>query len=58
MSTSWKDWALKFDEAVWAYKIAFKTPLRTSLYKLVFGKSCHLPLELEHKAFCCEEVDI
>ncbi|RDY14143.1 hypothetical protein CR513_00838, partial [Mucuna pruriens] len=34
----------------WSLKITFKTPIRISLYKLVFGKICHLLIELEHKA--------
>ena len=45
-----KDWALKLDGALWAYQTTYKTLLDTISYWLVFRK-CHLPIELEHKAY-------
>ena len=51
VSPSRKDWSLKLDEAVWDYRIAYKTPLGMSSFQLVYGKACHLPAELEHKAY-------
>ncbi|CAA7021236.1 unnamed protein product [Microthlaspi erraticum] len=45
-----KDWSAKLDDALWAYRTAFKTSLRTTPFHLVYGKVCHLPVELEYKA--------
>ncbi|GJY58402.1 reverse transcriptase domain-containing protein [Tanacetum coccineum] len=44
-------WSDKLDDAFWAFRTTFKTPIGFTPYKLVYGKSCHLPIELEHKAY-------
>nr|GFD34800.1 reverse transcriptase domain-containing protein [Tanacetum cinerariifolium] len=44
-------WSDKLEDALWAFRTAFKTSVGCTLYRLVYGKACHLPLELEHKAY-------
>ena len=47
MGTAWQD---RLPNALWAYRTAYKTPLGMSPYQLIYGKTCHLPIELEFKA--------
>ncbi|GJU12722.1 reverse transcriptase domain-containing protein [Tanacetum coccineum] len=44
-------WSDKLDDALWAFRTTFKTPIGCTPYKLVYKKACHLPIELEHKAY-------
>ena len=51
VNRSRKNWSKILDDALWAYRTAYKNPMGMYPYKMVYGKACHLPLELEHKAF-------
>nr|GEZ27782.1 reverse transcriptase domain-containing protein [Tanacetum cinerariifolium] len=46
-------WSDKLEDALWAFRTAFKTSVGYTPYQLVYRKACHLPLELEleHKVF-------
>ncbi|GJS62597.1 reverse transcriptase domain-containing protein [Tanacetum coccineum] len=46
-----KNWSKKLDDALWAFKTAYKTPTGCTPFRLVYGKACHLPVEVEHKAY-------
>ncbi|GJZ18130.1 reverse transcriptase domain-containing protein [Tanacetum coccineum] len=44
-------WSRKLDDALWAFRTTYKTPTSTTPYKLIYGKNCHLPFEIEHRAY-------
>ncbi|GJU84951.1 reverse transcriptase domain-containing protein [Tanacetum coccineum] len=44
-------WSRKLDDALWAFRTAYKTPTGTTPYKLLYGKNCQLPFEIEHRAY-------
>ncbi|XP_076885022.1 uncharacterized protein LOC143534409 [Bidens hawaiensis] len=58
VEASRKDWSEKLDDALWAFRTAYKTPLGTTPCMLVFGKSCHLPVELEHRAYWALKMNV
>ncbi|GKE05296.1 reverse transcriptase domain-containing protein, partial [Tanacetum coccineum] len=45
-----KDWLEKLNDALWAFRMAYKTPTGCTPFRLVYEKACHLPVEIEHKA--------
>ncbi|GJT64810.1 reverse transcriptase domain-containing protein [Tanacetum coccineum] len=44
-------WLRKLDDALWAFRTAYKTPIGTTPYRLLYGKTCHLPFEIEHRDY-------
>ena len=44
VNASRKDWSTKLNDALWAYRTAYKSPIGMSPYRIIFGKQCHLPL--------------
>nr|GEU86002.1 DNA-directed DNA polymerase [Tanacetum cinerariifolium] len=46
-----KEWADKLDDALWVFRTTYKTPIGSTPFRIFYEKACHLPLEMEHKAY-------
>ncbi|GJZ15472.1 reverse transcriptase domain-containing protein [Tanacetum coccineum] len=46
-----KEWAYKLDDALWAFRTAYKSPIGSTPLRIVYGKACHHPIEMDHKAY-------
>ncbi|GJX01787.1 reverse transcriptase domain-containing protein [Tanacetum coccineum] len=44
-------WLIKLNDTLWAFRTAYKTLIGTTLYRLLYGKTCYLPFEFEHRAY-------
>ncbi|RDX76708.1 pol, partial [Mucuna pruriens] len=52
-----KGWSRLLEDALWAHRTAYRTPLGMSPYRIIFGKTYHLLVKLEHKAYWLQELD-
>ncbi|GJW71537.1 hypothetical protein Tco_0128454 [Tanacetum coccineum] len=41
----------KLNDALWAFCTTYKTPIGTTPYWLLYGKTCHLSFNIKHRAY-------
>ncbi|GJW14833.1 reverse transcriptase domain-containing protein [Tanacetum coccineum] len=46
-----KEWADKLDDALWAFRNAYKSPIGSTPFRFVYGKASHLPIKIKHKVY-------
>ncbi|GJR17471.1 reverse transcriptase domain-containing protein [Tanacetum coccineum] len=46
-----KEWADKLDDALWEFRTAYKSPIGSTPFRIVYGKACLLLIEMDHKAY-------
>ena len=51
VNASKKDWSIRLHDSLWTYRTTYKTILGMSPNRLVYGKPCHLLVEIEYKAW-------
>ncbi|GJU17756.1 reverse transcriptase domain-containing protein [Tanacetum coccineum] len=46
-----KEWTDKLDDALWAFRTAYKSPIGSTLFRTVYGNACYLSIKIKHKAY-------